>query len=263
MISEAMQQLPFSELLEGGASAIAAAKTAFMQPGLGVLLISDVPLSAATLHETLDVADSLSQLPYDVMGREIQARGLQSDVRRHGTGPRSTTSLTATLKYPTGSGRDPPSVSCPSPRGCENRTTLDALERIGSVMLTTGRLVARLCDSFLDLSSGQLERSVAQSGVAKLRLVHYHAQATDPASGEMDHCERATAAGLCGMGSWQGWHCDYGLFTVLCSPRYRQHVPGDSTKAPEPSSMPLRRRLLASCCFPLVSRPSGRLLPPL
>lgn len=204
-----------------------------MQPGLGILLVADAPLPAATLHETLDVADSLSQLPCDMMGREIQSRGLQSDVRRYGAGPRNTTSLTATLKYSTG--RELPSVSCASPRGCENRTTLDALERIGSVMLTTGRLVAGLCDSFLDLSSGQLERSIALSGVAKARLVHYHAQATDPTSGETKPSERAAAADLRGLGSWQGWHCDYGLFTVLCSPRYRSRVPVDSTKDGAPA----------------------------
>jgi hypothetical protein len=63
-------------------------------------------------------------------------------------------------------------------------------------------------------------------GSGKARLIHYRAG---------EHGE-STPASLRALGSWQGWHTDYGLFTALTSPHFHHDVGLDAAADPLHSS---------------------------
>jgi len=119
-------------------------------------------------------------------------------------------------------------------------------------------------DSGAALCTGLLESALTASGSAKARLIHYKSAAQcriGPAShgGEVGRgaaraavresvargvshsaggvaSSRASAStvaspelGLKGLGDWQGWHYDYGLFTALTGPAYTLEAPADGT----------------------------------
>lgn len=202
---EVAEGICYDTLLAQTPAAMRTCQAAFSPSGLGLLIVSDAPVPAGALDTALNATRALALSPNDVTRRGALTRGLQSDVRSSGL--RNTTTFTLPFKYCATDGGD---LSVVPRCALDDPSVADAVDGVGAAMANVGRLVAKLCDSMLGLH-GALERAVLRSGNAKARLVHYHAS---------DGPSPSDSVSIASLGTWQGWHCDYGLFTVLCSPRY-------------------------------------------
>jgi hypothetical protein len=144
-----------------------------------------------------------------------------------------------------------------SPDGVEPKPTPEQGAATGALMPAGGGP---------GLSAGLLESALTASGAAKARLIHYKSAAqcrigpashggelcpgtASAAAGTAAACEESRRAGgqesspasaaavhpadlgLKGLGDWQGWHYDYGLFTALTGPSYTLEAPEEGTAA--------------------------------
>jgi isopenicillin N synthase-like dioxygenase len=147
----------------------------------------------------------------------------------------------------------------------------ELFKELGMCMMELGILVARACD--IVIGGNQLEQSIADSGSAKARLIHYHSEldnriikqsstrnsanntaaAVTPAFDDMDvsyqspgsednDSKDATIQGQSSTASlvnlWQEWHYDYGALTVLTAPLFLRSALGHERAVSEECSLP-------------------------
>jgi isopenicillin N synthase-like dioxygenase len=85
---------------------------------------------------------------------------------------------------------------------------------LGQLIVSTGVLVARQCDAFIERKTpayerGKLHRIISTGRCAKARLLHYFAVS------EADIARQREAASLEESFTWCGWHNDHGALTGL------------------------------------------------